>query len=44
VTAELPNLEKPNSGPNNVTSTFFNTIDLLPKNLWLEHSVPNLLL
>ena len=29
---------------NNVTSTFFNTVDLLPKDLRFEHGLPNLLL
>jgi len=30
--------------PNNVTSTLFNTVNLLPKDLRLEHGAPKLLL
>jgi len=30
--------------PNNVTSTIFNTVHLVPKNLRFEHEAPNLLL
>ena len=30
--------------PNNVTSTFFNTVRLLPKDLRFEHRGPNFLL
>ena len=29
--------------PNNVTSTFFNTVHMLPKDLRFEHGAPNLL-
>jgi len=36
-------LEAPKS-PNNVTSTFFNTEHLLPKDLWCKHGAPNFLL
>jgi len=35
-------LEAPKN-PNKVTSTFFNTVHLLPKDLRFEHGVPNLL-
>jgi len=30
--------------PNNVTSAFFNTVHLLPKDRRFEHGAPNLLL
>ena len=30
--------------PNNVKSTYVNTVNLLPKNIRFEHGAPNLLL